>query len=270
VVVEKAPDDAFDSAGRPIVHEDRRIQFKGLSANCGKVLYALALTELVGNKLGLTRRSIRKILEHEEDPLAGTWDWLFDPDVRDSDAPITHVTVRNAVQKILTEYPITVLKTGTYVDIVVPGYLERLEGGAEPDVYVLNEGAIERWPCRARIITLLSIGIPINPIRYNTLSRYMPASHCSHILPKALQDRGATAPESHALREDIEFLVRSRYLKLFTHERGDRRRREIAYAQPLEFEVSAIIELDERARWEQTYLQRLARHFLDRQAKDQA
>jgi hypothetical protein len=110
-------------------------------------------------------------------------------------------------------------------------------------------------------MTLLATGIPeVNPLRFEKLARYMPTNHHSYNEAdgRASQSRG---DPPHTLNDDIEFLVRARYLKLFTHERGDRRRKEIAHAQPMTFDDSAIIELDERALWEQTYLQRLAKHF---------
>ena len=178
--MEKKKGEAFDATGKPVIYEDRRIDFKSLSANCGRVLYALALTELRGNRLGLTRRNIRKVLQHENDPLAGSWHWLFDPSIPDREDGISAVAVKNAVKKILDDYPIEVLKPGTYIDVEVPGY-ERTKGGIEPDVYVLNEGAIERWPCGAHIVTLLATGIPeVNPLKFETLARHMPTNHHSH------------------------------------------------------------------------------------------
>src|SRR5947209_19539340 len=248
---------AFDAAGRPIMHELPR-NFQGLSMICVRVLYALALTELRGNKLGLTKRSIRKILQNENDPVAGQWDWLFDNRVsmRDDDL----ILVRNAIRKIFEEYPFVVLRRGTYIDVPE---LPRKEGGKLPEVYLLNEGAIERWPCSAKVIMLLSTGIFETPISYKTLTRYMPQEHCSHFIPSELESAGAKRPQSHTLREDIEFLVRARYLRLFTHEKGDQRRQKITYKQPLSFDDDSLIELSARASWEQTYLQRLAKHFAE-------
>jgi hypothetical protein len=224
------------------------------------VLHALALTELRGNRLGLTRRSIRKILQYENDPSAGEWNWLFDR--RTPIVEETHeiIVVRNALQTLLDDYPIVVLKPGTYVDVPE---LPRSAGGKIPDVYILNEGAIERWPCGARIISLLSTGIHENVVHYTTLSRYIPLEHCSHQVPAVLQAQGAKPPETHTLHKDIEFLVRTRYLKLFTHEKGDPRRREVPYRQPFEFPDTSVIELDVRANLEQTYLRMLAGHFTE-------
>ena len=108
--MEKKKGEGVDATGRPVIYEERRIDFKALPANCGRVLYALALTERRGKRLGLTRRNIRKVLQHENEPLAGSWDWLFDPSIPDSEDGISAVAVKHAVKKILaarggTHYP---------------------------------------------------------------------------------------------------------------------------------------------------------------------
>jgi hypothetical protein len=208
----------------------------------------------------LTRRSIKKILQYENDPSAGVWNWLFDRRTPIDEKKQDITMVRNALQTLLDDYPIVLLKPGTYVDVPE---LPRRGGGKTPDVYVLNEGAIERWPCGARIISLLSTGIHENVVHYTTLSRYIPQEHCSHLVPVVLQDQGAKPPATHTLRKGIEFLVRTRYLKLFTHEKGEPKRREIPYRQQFEFADTSVIELDVRANLEQTYLLRLAEHFTE-------
>jgi hypothetical protein len=243
----------FDADGRPFIDPHLKVGVRPLPIVCGRVLYSLALTELQGNKLGLTRRSIRKVMQHEQDERAGEWDWLFDDTISLTESG--KINIRNAVHSLLVDYPIVVLQPGTYVD--VPQLPRR--DGRMPDVYKLNAAAIERWPCGAHIITLLSIGIHQTPIDYATLKLHMDEVHRSHNVPAGIQQ-----PKPHSLREDIAFLIQARYLKVFTHELGHPKRRELSPKDVSDSDTldPLIIDLDDRANWEQTYLHRLARHYV--------
>jgi hypothetical protein len=129
--------------------------------------------------------------------------------------------------------------------IGVPGNIETTKGGFEPDVYMLNDSAIERWPCGAHIITLLAVGIhDVNPLRIETLARHMPATHHSHTASQPSSEDDENCP-THS--ERLHRVPGStRYLKLFTHERGDRPRKEIVHVQPMSLHGSKKTERKEQ------------------------
>jgi hypothetical protein len=106
-----------------------------------------------------------------------------------------------------------------------------------------------------------------NPLRYSHLAQHISEQHQSHVFSSPLQDT-ANPPDVHTLRTDIEFLVRTRYLKLFAHENGQRQRKEIRYSLPYNFKDNPVIELDERAAWESSYFDKLSRHYVNPSLKD--
>jgi hypothetical protein len=258
----------FDENGRPIVHKNRK-PFRDPSGGCCHVLYALALTELLGNRRGLSKLSIRLILQkYKTDSSAGTWEWLvkFRPDGEDNPleekGEFGRVAIKNAIAKLRDEYPIIVLTADPNLHVPLET-IQRSKGGKPPDIFVLNTGAILGWPCGAQIMKLVTSGIRnANPLRYSHLVQRISEQHRSHIFPPTLQDT-ANPPDVHTLRADIEFLVRTRYLKLFTHEKGDPRRKELKYSLPYKFKDDAVIEVDERAAWESSYFDKLSRHYVD-------
>jgi hypothetical protein len=257
---------SLDTAGRPVIYNNLR-PFKDPTGNCCNVLYALARTTLLGNKLGLSKRSIRMLLQRLENDAGveiGTREWLL-TNLGHEDAWIQKqgklgtTAIKNAITRLRTKYPIVVLKLKAYSPI---GSFDRSKGGHPADIFDIDSTTLG-WPCGAQIMKLLTSGIySAYPLRYSHLAEHIHYKHRSHAVPDALKGR-AKPPKIHTLRNDIEFLVRTRYMKLFTHEKGHPRRKEIPHTIPFHFKSDSIIELEERSAWESVYFERLSQHFIN-------
>lgn len=268
-----------DDFDRPVMRDQRAVGYRGLSRNAGKVLYAIAVAELCGIGVGLSNRSIRKMLgntvstprggspEHlVNSGRVGTLKWLDDLGVTFDTAkaqPSKNV-VRDALQEIHQGYPFLVLAPGEYITMSNADFPQQIaprSGGRLPHVHKFGHEVIVGWPCCAEILMTISATLDgATRTTIGDLKKSIEAEHRPHPARRNLYGLGFSEKEPHSIEEDIAYLVRLKYLTL-SRKSSSNKVQGVPYSPDLKLSDELFIKRDDRSRWENHYLSLLRKHF---------